>query len=100
MPTLEAMKIKPADLLGPVLTSRGRASVLRTEIEDALAAGVTVVLDFSDVQTMSPSFADDLLAKLDPAAVDSGAVKVTNLPASVKPLARYLASHRHPRTPA
>ena len=66
MPTLEAMKIKPADLLGPVLTSRGRRSVLRTEIEDALAAGVTVVLDFSDVQTMSPLFADELAGQAGP----------------------------------
>jgi hypothetical protein len=100
VPTREAMNIKPADEQGPVLTSRGRAAVLRAVIEQAVADGEQVVLDFDGVETMSPSFADELIAKLDPEALREGHVRLCNLPPSVKSLARYLTANRHRALPA
>lgn len=58
------MMLKPAEELGPVLAGRKVASSLRDRVEAALARGETVSLDFEGVHAMSPSFADELFAKL------------------------------------
>lgn len=97
MPTIEAMTLKPGDELGPVLTSRGRASSMRETIERAVAAGDDVTIDLAGVETMSPSFADELFAKIDPALVEAGRVRFENLPSAVLPLARFLTGRRHPQ---
>jgi len=58
------MMIKPAEELGPVLAGRNVAASLRDRVEAALARGEAVVIDFDGVRAMSPSFADELFAKL------------------------------------
>ncbi|MGE5282664.1 MAG: STAS-like domain-containing protein [Chloroflexota bacterium] len=58
------MMIRPAQELGPVLAGRNVAASLRGRVEAALARGEAVVIDFEGVHGMSPSFADELFAKL------------------------------------
>jgi hypothetical protein len=62
--TVETMSMRPADELGPILASRSRALELRNRLEAELSAGGIAVLDFDGVDAMSPSFADELVAKL------------------------------------
>lgn len=64
MTTQPRTVIRPADQLGPVLTGRELASDLRERVEDSLKQGGSVVIDFDGVESMSPSFADELFAKL------------------------------------
>lgn len=94
MPTIEIMKLKPAEELGPVLTSRGLGAALRERVESALAAGEEITIDLAGVETMSPSFADELFAKIDPRLVERGRVRFVHVPATVKPLVRFLAGNR------
>jgi hypothetical protein len=94
MPTIEAMTLKPAEELGPVLTSRGRATALREAIEQAVIAGDEVTIDFIDVETMSPSFADELFAKIDPNLFTTGSVRFENVPEAVEPLIRFVIGRR------
>lgn len=56
--------MRPADELGPILASRGRALDLRRRLEAELAAAGEAVIDFEGVDTMTPSFADEFIAKL------------------------------------
>ena len=58
------MTLKPAEELGPVLAGRNVAASLRDRVETALGRGEEVLLDFEGVDAMSPSFADELFAKL------------------------------------
>ncbi|MBW8059269.1 MAG: DUF4325 domain-containing protein [Solirubrobacterales bacterium] len=58
------MMIRPAEELGPVLAGRNVAASLRDRVEAALSRGEAVVIDFQGVDAMSPSFADELFAKL------------------------------------
>jgi STAS-like domain of unknown function (DUF4325) len=58
------MLMRPADELGPILASRSLAADLRRRLEEELAACGDAVIDFDGVATMSPSFADELVAKL------------------------------------
>jgi hypothetical protein len=58
------MMIRPADELGPVLAGRGLAAALRARVEASLKSEGSVVIDFAGVESMSPSFADELFAKL------------------------------------
>jgi anti-anti-sigma regulatory factor len=58
------MPMRPADELGPILASRSRAQDLRHRLETEIRDGGTATLDFSGVEMMSPSFADELVAKL------------------------------------
>lgn len=94
MPTIEAMTLKPADELGPVLTSRGRATALRERMERAVAAGDDVTIDFVDVESMSPSFADEFFAKIDPNLFTTGHVRFENVPEAVEPLIRFVIGRR------
>lgn len=52
--------MKLAELHGPVLSGRTTAIALRTQLQEEFAGRGVVVLDFEDVETMSPSFADEL----------------------------------------
>lgn len=62
--TMTTKMIRPAEDLGPVLAGRNVAASLRDRVEAALARGEAVVIDFEGVYAMSPSFADELFAKL------------------------------------
>lgn len=52
-----------ADRGGAVLSGRTFAIELRTDLAAELDAGDLVVLDFSEVEAVSPSFADEIFGK-------------------------------------
>jgi anti-anti-sigma regulatory factor len=78
---------------GAVLAGRSHAQTLREEIEDAARAD-DVVVDFSRVLTMSPSFADELFAKLDSDLVETGRVDFQHLSPAVRAIADFVISGR------
>lgn len=84
---------RPADRLGPVLTGRTVAADLRREVEDKVASGEHVVLDFSHVSMISPSFADELFAKMPPAAWQSH-VRLAHLDDTIARFAKFLIASR------
>lgn len=96
MPTITPMNIKPSDELGHVLTNRARGAVMRAAVMSAVEAGDDVVLDFTGVLTMSPSFADELFAKIPRELVDTGRVRFENIPATLTPLLRFVVNGRQP----
>jgi anti-anti-sigma regulatory factor len=93
--TPRPMTIKLAEQFGPVLVGRSNAARIRGQIEDAVHSGQEpVVLDFVDIVTVSPSFADELLAKLDPALREGGRVDVRGMSPALKSIARFMAAGR------
>ncbi|MDO8184638.1 STAS-like domain-containing protein [Conexibacter sp. JD483] len=86
--------IRPADLFGPVLVGRDEAADLRRDVEQRVEAGERVVFDFSGVVALAPSFADELLAKLPPHALDGGKVAVEHLDRSSSGLVEMAISRR------
>lgn len=67
------------DRLGPALVGRFPGSELRAEIEEAVRDGQQVVVDFTGVAVISPSFADEVFAKLDRSLVEQGIIRFENL---------------------
>jgi anti-anti-sigma regulatory factor len=100
MPTLQAMNLKPVDEQDSVLTGRGCAARLRERIQQAAGQGDDVVVDLEGVETISPSFADELFAKLDPELLESGRVRFENMPDGVEPLVRFVVGNRQRSLPA
>jgi hypothetical protein len=100
MPTTEIMVLRPADEHGTVLAGRGQAAAIRGAIEEAARRGEEVVVDLEGVETVSPSFADELFAKIDPTLVDSKQVRFEHLPPSIEPLVRFVMHGRHGALPA
>ena len=92
--TLENTMIRPAEELGRVLTGRAAAATLRARVEDELARDSSVEVDFEGVMLISPSFADELFAKLPLEAVNSGRVKFLNLDEEHLALVRFVAAGR------
>ena len=88
-----SMTISLATEAGAVLTGRSAAAVLRRRVEAAAGDG-QVVLDFEGVAAVSPSFADELFAKLDPSLVDAGIVTFENLGPGVRHIADYVVKAR------
>jgi hypothetical protein len=88
--------IRAADELGPVLSGRFQAEELRARIEEAAGAGVGIVVDFAGVEAMSPSFADELFAKLPADLVESGQVRFEHLDEDLTSLARFVVEGRRP----
>lgn len=86
--------LRPAEELGSVLTGRSVGGKLRAQIEQSLAAGEQVVVDFEGVEIMSPSFADEVFGKLPPEAVESGQLSFQNLAEDLTFLARFVAAQR------
>lgn len=89
------MTIRLADEFGGVLLGRGNAERIRSRIEDA-ARGTTepVIVDFEGIITVSPSFADELFAKLDPALRNSGRVEVRGMSPALESIARFVVAGR------
>ena len=85
--------IKPAEDLGPVLTGRSVAQALRTRIEE-LATHDVVVVDFDGVEAVSPSFADEIFAKLPSSLIDSGRVRFEHLDDDLKALIEFVTAAR------
>lgn len=84
--------IRPADSEGPVLTGRAPAEALRKVIEAALAGGESVVVDFDGVISMSPSYADELFAKVE--VEDATRLRFENLPSELAALREYVIAGR------
>jgi hypothetical protein len=80
--------------LGSVLVGRLPGAELRERIVEVARTGEVVVLDFADVVVVSPSFADELFARLDPSLVSSGAVKFENVDDDVNEIASFLRRAR------
>lgn len=91
---MEIMMLRPAEELGPVLSGRFLAEELRVRIEAAVAAGMNVVVDFSGVEVIAPSFADELFAKLPQEMVESGQIRFENLDEDLRTLARFVVQGR------
>lgn len=97
--TPNAMTIRLADELGAVLAGRGNAERLRSRVEHvARDEAQNVVLDFTGVITVSPSFADELFAKLDPTVRRSGRIEARNMGAGLRSIARYVEAGRPSHT--
>jgi anti-anti-sigma regulatory factor len=94
------MTLKPAEEEGSVLTGRGSATRLRERIEHAVTQGEDVVVDLDGVETMSPSFADELFAKIDRELLDAGRVRFEHVPGEVEPLVRFVVGNRQRPLPA
>ena len=76
--------MRPADEVGPILASRSLATSLRERLEAEVERDGTAVVDFNGVATMSPSFADELIAKLPPEVQQR--VKLVNLSSDLRVL--------------
>lgn len=85
--------IRPADELGRVLAGRAHAAAVRKRVETALREGDSVVLDFEGVEAMSPSFADELFAKLDRGVADDR-IRFEHLGDDLRALANYVIQGR------
>lgn len=92
--TAERVVFKPAEEFGPVLSGRFVAEELRLRVESVVKAGDTVVLDFEGVEAMSPSFADELFAKLPREAVEAGLIRFEHLDEDLLALARFVIEGR------
>lgn len=90
---MEKSLIRPADKLGPVLTGRSQAHHLREEILEILRQEPVVVIDLRGVDAMSPSFADEVFAKLADEISDER-VQFENLSPSIRSLARFVTLGR------
>jgi hypothetical protein len=86
--------VRPADDLGPVLTGRSVAARLRERIESELVADGQVTIDLEGVEVISPSFADELFAKLPRQAIEEGRVKFEHLDESDTALAKFVMAGR------
>lgn len=94
MTTKENTVIRPADTLGMVLSSRFAAVELRNDIEQELRSGADVVVDFEGVIGISPSFADELFAKLPEGARREGRLRFVNLDEDLLAIARFVREGR------
>lgn len=85
--------MKLADRYGPVLTGRGLAERILSEVADEAAAGGVVELDFARVEAVSPSFADELFGKL-PRRVSAERIRFLNLSPHLSAVAKMAEQHR------
>jgi hypothetical protein len=92
--------LRPADSFGSVLSSRFLAADLRAEIERLLESEGSIVVDFEGVEAVSPSFADELFAKLPRAAIESKQIRFENVGPSLMAIARYVIAGRPPEDTA
>jgi hypothetical protein len=89
-----AMRIELASEFGPVLTGRALAADLRESIRSCLAAGDAVILDFAGIEAISPSFADEVFAKLPADVAGRGRVHFENLDDDAAAMARVVVENR------
>lgn len=92
---LHLMTIRLSDEFGAVLVGRGAAKRLRLRIEEAARVnGEGVMLDFEGVLTVSPSFADELFAKLNPTLREAGRVQLQHMSPALESIARFVVAGR------
>ena len=92
--TTQVLMIRPAEELGSVLSGRFEAEELRERIERAAKGGHEVVVSFVDVEAMSPSFADELFAKLPEELEDTGRVRFVDLDDDLLAIVRFVKESR------
>jgi anti-anti-sigma regulatory factor len=88
------MTIRLAEQIGSVLLGRGNAERFRQRVERAAESNEHVILDFEGILTISPSFADELFAKLDPALRHSGQVEVRGMSPALESIERFVVAGR------
>ena len=81
------IRIFPQLTVGPELVGRAAGARLREEILRAAGSAV-VVVDFKGIETVSPSFADELFGKLPPEIVQRRRVRFAGASDEVRALAR------------
>jgi hypothetical protein len=84
---------------GPLLGGRPLAAALRQLVIDRAASG-QVVVDLDGIQAMSPSFADELFAKLDPQLLSSGRVRIQHANSRFAALVRVMMERRLRSSPS
>ncbi len=87
------MTIRLAEEFGPVLVGRATGGQIRSRIEQAAqCGGDPIVLDFEAILTVSPSFADELFAKLDPAVRQR--LEVRSMEPGLESITRFVVAGR------
>jgi hypothetical protein len=95
MPTTEMDMLRPTDELGPALAGRPTAARLRERIEHAVAAGRPITVDFAGA-LMSPSFIDELFAKMAVEVRESNLVHFEGLSEQTQAFVRFTVNGRRP----
>jgi anti-anti-sigma regulatory factor len=88
------MTISLATEFGSVLVGRGTAARIRERVEAEAQASAPVVLDFSDVLTVSPSFADELFAKLPAELRTSERIRLDGMTPALESIQRFVVAGR------
>jgi anti-anti-sigma regulatory factor len=88
------MMIRLADEFGNVLVGRSTAERIRLRIEESAHGSEPVVLDFEGIITVSPSFADELFAKLEPELRQSGQLELRSMSPALESIARFVVAGR------
>ena len=86
-------RLVPAESFGLVLVGRSRGAELRDQIE-RLASSHVVVVDLEGIEMMSPSFADELLAKLPQELITDGRVRFENVSEPISRLGQFVRTSR------
>jgi len=92
-PLLVPATLHPAEDFGGVLASRPLAAQLREQVEQR-ARHEPVAISFAGVETVSPSFADELFAKLDQELVSSGRVTFIDVDDDIEAIIRTVSRRR------
>ena len=79
---------------GPLLTSRSLGAAVRERISQAAMQGETVIVSFSGVEAISPSFADEIFAKLDQSLIDGGLIEFVDVDPRLQPIIRFVRAGR------
>ncbi len=79
--------------VGPFLGGRPLARALREHVESA-ARRSGVVVDLTGVQAMSPSFADELFAKIEPALWHTHRVELVHADLHLQPMVEQMVARR------
>ena len=78
---------RPFDDLGPALVGRKAGATLRARIL-LCAQTAPVIVDLTGIELISPSFADELFAKLPPDVIRDRRVRFSNASDDIRALAR------------
>ncbi len=88
----DVVTIRLADT-GQLLGGRPLAAQLRQHVTETAAAHA-VIVDFEGIQAMSPSFADELFAKLDQQLLETGRVQLRDADSQFKALVDVMITQR------
>lgn len=95
IPVPTTMTISLATQFGSVLVGRTVAAEIRKRVEVAAQdTDEPVVLDFAAVLTISPSFADELFAKMSSDLRGSHKIKLVNMSPALESIARFVVAGR------